>query len=161
MTCRSLLPVALLAALLAEAEQEVFYVPGKVVNRGITADGIQVQACPLWLHKGPFRPARLLPRSTEVRLAGSQFGSDAHPISIPVLPGGVSVVHPAQPRREATPVEEVLGRVGTPEHHLAPTRGELVGTFVTCPRHHSHFDLTDGHLAGWAGRHGLGSPPAY
>jgi 3-phenylpropionate/trans-cinnamate dioxygenase ferredoxin subunit len=27
--------------------------------------------------------------------------------------------------------------------------GELEGTVVTCPRHHSQFDLTDGHVIRW------------
>jgi 3-phenylpropionate/trans-cinnamate dioxygenase ferredoxin subunit len=31
--------------------------------------------------------------------------------------------------------------------HLA--EGELMGAVVTCPRHHSQFDLTDGHVVRW------------
>ena len=31
--------------------------------------------------------------------------------------------------------------------HLA--EGQLVGAVVTCPRHHSQFDLTDGHVVRW------------
>jgi 3-phenylpropionate/trans-cinnamate dioxygenase ferredoxin subunit len=27
--------------------------------------------------------------------------------------------------------------------------GTLTGTVVTCPRHHSQFDLTDGRMVGW------------
>lgn len=33
--------------------------------------------------------------------------------------------------------------------------GELNGTVITCPRHHSQFDLTDGHSVRWTDRSGL------
>lgn len=29
------------------------------------------------------------------------------------------------------------------------SQGKLEGTVVTCPRHHSQFDLTDGHVIRW------------
>ena len=29
------------------------------------------------------------------------------------------------------------------------SQGKLEGTIVTCPRHHSQFDLTDGHVVRW------------
>lgn len=29
------------------------------------------------------------------------------------------------------------------------SQGKLEGTIVTCPRHHSRFDLTDGHVVRW------------
>lgn len=29
------------------------------------------------------------------------------------------------------------------------SRGTLVGTIVTCPRHHSQFDIRDGHVVRW------------
>ena len=29
------------------------------------------------------------------------------------------------------------------------SQGKLEGTVVTCPRHHSQFDLTDGHVVRW------------
>jgi 3-phenylpropionate/trans-cinnamate dioxygenase ferredoxin subunit len=29
------------------------------------------------------------------------------------------------------------------------SQGTLEGTIVTCPRHHSRFDLTDGHVVRW------------
>jgi len=33
--------------------------------------------------------------------------------------------------------------------------GELNGTIVTCPLHHSQFDLTDGHALRWTGWTGI------
>ncbi|MBZ2164877.1 Rieske (2Fe-2S) protein [Methanobacterium spitsbergense] len=33
--------------------------------------------------------------------------------------------------------------------------GKLEGTIVTCPRHHSQFDLTDGHVIRWTDWTGL------
>jgi 3-phenylpropionate/trans-cinnamate dioxygenase ferredoxin subunit len=33
--------------------------------------------------------------------------------------------------------------------------GELNGTVITCPRHHSQFDLTDGHVIRWTDWTGL------
>jgi 3-phenylpropionate/trans-cinnamate dioxygenase ferredoxin component len=33
--------------------------------------------------------------------------------------------------------------------------GKLEGTVVTCPRHHSQFDLTDGHVIRWTDWTGL------
>ena len=33
--------------------------------------------------------------------------------------------------------------------------GKLEGTVVTCPRHHSQFDLTDGHVISWTDWKGL------
>jgi 3-phenylpropionate/trans-cinnamate dioxygenase ferredoxin subunit len=37
--------------------------------------------------------------------------------------------------------------------HLA--EGVLEGTIVTCPRHHSRFDLTDGHVVRWTDWEGM------
>lgn len=39
------------------------------------------------------------------------------------------------------------GRCPHMHGHLAA--GTLEGTIVTCPRHHSQFDLTDGHVVRW------------
>lgn len=54
--------------------------------------------------------------------------------------------------------EILLARVGN-EYYSADNRcphmggnlsqGKLDGTVVTCPRHHSQFDLTDGHVVRW------------
>lgn len=33
--------------------------------------------------------------------------------------------------------------------------GKLEGTIITCPRHHSQFDLTDGHVIRWTDWTGL------
>lgn len=35
------------------------------------------------------------------------------------------------------------------------SKGNLEGTIVTCPKHHSQFDLTDGHVVRWTGFTGL------
>ncbi|HEX7467384.1 MAG TPA: Rieske 2Fe-2S domain-containing protein [Methanobacterium sp.] len=35
------------------------------------------------------------------------------------------------------------------------SRGRLEGTVVTCPRHHSQFDLSDGHVIRWTDWNGL------
>lgn len=35
------------------------------------------------------------------------------------------------------------------------SKGKLNGTVVTCPRHHSQFDLTDGHVIRWTDWSGL------
>jgi len=35
------------------------------------------------------------------------------------------------------------------------SRGELVGTVITCPKHHSQFDLVDGHVIRWTDWKGL------
>jgi 3-phenylpropionate/trans-cinnamate dioxygenase ferredoxin subunit len=35
------------------------------------------------------------------------------------------------------------------------SQGVLDGTVVTCPRHSSRFDLTDGHIVAWVGRPGV------
>ncbi len=35
------------------------------------------------------------------------------------------------------------------------SRGQLNGTVVTCPRHHSQFDLKDGHVIRWTDWKGL------
>jgi len=35
------------------------------------------------------------------------------------------------------------------------SQGKLKGTVVTCPRHHSQFDLTDGHVIRWTDWSGL------
>lgn len=35
------------------------------------------------------------------------------------------------------------------------SQGELNGTIITCPRHHSQFDLTDGHVILWTNWTGL------
>lgn len=35
------------------------------------------------------------------------------------------------------------------------SHGKLDGTIVTCPRHHSQFDLKDGHVIRWTGWSGL------
>ncbi len=35
------------------------------------------------------------------------------------------------------------------------SNGELDGTVVTCPRHHSQFDITDGHVIRWTDWKGL------
>jgi 3-phenylpropionate/trans-cinnamate dioxygenase ferredoxin subunit len=35
------------------------------------------------------------------------------------------------------------------------SHGKLEGTVVTCPRHHSQFDLTDGHVIRWTDWSGL------
>jgi 3-phenylpropionate/trans-cinnamate dioxygenase ferredoxin component len=35
------------------------------------------------------------------------------------------------------------------------SHGKLEGTVITCPRHHSQFDLTDGHLIRWTDWTGL------
>jgi 3-phenylpropionate/trans-cinnamate dioxygenase ferredoxin subunit len=35
------------------------------------------------------------------------------------------------------------------------SQGTLNGTIVTCPRHHSQFDLTDGHVIRWTDWTGL------
>jgi 3-phenylpropionate/trans-cinnamate dioxygenase ferredoxin subunit len=35
------------------------------------------------------------------------------------------------------------------------SRGRLEGTIVTCPRHHSQFDLADGHVIRWTDFTGL------
>jgi 3-phenylpropionate/trans-cinnamate dioxygenase ferredoxin component len=37
--------------------------------------------------------------------------------------------------------------------HLAD--GTLAGTVITCPRHHSQFDLTDGHVVRWTDWEGV------
>ena len=34
-------------------------------------------------------------------------------------------------------------------------RGKLEGAVVTCPRHHSRFDLTDGHVVAWTDWSGI------
>ena len=36
-----------------------------------------------------------------------------------------------------------------PHLHARLTKGKLDGTVVTCPLHHSQFDLTDGHCVRW------------
>lgn len=36
-----------------------------------------------------------------------------------------------------------------PHMHGPLPKGELNGTIVTCPWHHSQFDLTDGHVVRW------------
>jgi 3-phenylpropionate/trans-cinnamate dioxygenase ferredoxin subunit len=36
-----------------------------------------------------------------------------------------------------------------PHLHANLTKGTLEGTVVTCPLHHSQFDLTDGHALQW------------
>ncbi len=33
--------------------------------------------------------------------------------------------------------------------------GKLEGTVITCPRHHSQFDLTDGHIIHWTDFSGI------
>lgn len=35
------------------------------------------------------------------------------------------------------------------------SQGNLEGTVVTCPRHHSQFDLTDGHVIRWTDWSGI------
>jgi 3-phenylpropionate/trans-cinnamate dioxygenase ferredoxin subunit len=35
-------------------------------------------------------------------------------------------------------------------------QGALEGTIVTCPRHHSQFDLKDGHVVRWVSGKGIG-----
>ncbi|MEN4019846.1 MAG: Rieske (2Fe-2S) protein [Methanobacterium sp.] len=35
------------------------------------------------------------------------------------------------------------------------SKGKLKGTVVTCPWHHSQFDLTDGHVIRWTDSSGL------
>jgi 3-phenylpropionate/trans-cinnamate dioxygenase ferredoxin subunit len=35
------------------------------------------------------------------------------------------------------------------------SQGKLEGTIVTCPRHHSQFDLTDGHVVRWTDWSGI------
>ena len=35
------------------------------------------------------------------------------------------------------------------------SQGKLEGTVITCPRHHSQFDLTDGHVIRWTDWTGL------
>jgi 3-phenylpropionate/trans-cinnamate dioxygenase ferredoxin subunit len=35
------------------------------------------------------------------------------------------------------------------------SQGKLDGTVITCPRHHSQFDLTDGHVIRWTDWTGL------
>lgn len=35
------------------------------------------------------------------------------------------------------------------------SQGKLDGTIITCPRHHSQFDLTDGHVIRWTDWSGL------
>jgi 3-phenylpropionate/trans-cinnamate dioxygenase ferredoxin subunit len=35
------------------------------------------------------------------------------------------------------------------------SQGKLDGTIITCPRHHSQFDLTDGHVIRWTDWTGL------
>ncbi len=35
------------------------------------------------------------------------------------------------------------------------SRGTLEGTVVTCPRHHSQFDISDGHVVRWTEFSGL------
>jgi 3-phenylpropionate/trans-cinnamate dioxygenase ferredoxin component len=35
------------------------------------------------------------------------------------------------------------------------SQGKLEGTVVTCPRHHSQFDLTDGHVIRWTDWSGI------
>ncbi len=35
------------------------------------------------------------------------------------------------------------------------SKGNLEGTIVTCPKHHSQFDLTDGHVVRWTDFTGL------
>jgi 3-phenylpropionate/trans-cinnamate dioxygenase ferredoxin subunit len=35
------------------------------------------------------------------------------------------------------------------------SHGKLDGTIVTCPRHHSQFDLKDGHVIRWTDWNGL------
>jgi 3-phenylpropionate/trans-cinnamate dioxygenase ferredoxin subunit len=35
------------------------------------------------------------------------------------------------------------------------SRGKLEGTVVTCPRHHSRFDIRDGHVVRWTDFSGL------
>ena len=35
------------------------------------------------------------------------------------------------------------------------SQGKLDGTIITCPRHHSQFDLTDGHVIRWTEWTGL------
>ena len=37
------------------------------------------------------------------------------------------------------------------------SQGKLEGTVVTCPRHNSQFDLTDGHIVRWLKGTGFGS----
>jgi 3-phenylpropionate/trans-cinnamate dioxygenase ferredoxin subunit len=61
--------------------------------------------------------------------------------------------------------EILLARVGD-RYYAAENRcphmganlslGELNGTVITCPRHHSQFDLTDGHVVRWTDWSGLG-----
>ena len=36
-----------------------------------------------------------------------------------------------------------------PHLHGDLSKGRLEGTIVTCPRHHSQFDLADGHVVRW------------
>jgi nitrite reductase/ring-hydroxylating ferredoxin subunit len=45
-----------------------------------------------------------------------------------------------------------------PHLHGDLSKGVLEGSIVTCPRHHSQFDLTDGHVVRWTdfGRHAVG-----
>lgn len=35
------------------------------------------------------------------------------------------------------------------------SKGKLEGTVVTCPRHHSQFDITDGHVIRWTDFSGI------
>ena len=35
------------------------------------------------------------------------------------------------------------------------SKGELVGTVITCPKHHSQFDLVDGHVIRWTDWKGI------
>ena len=35
------------------------------------------------------------------------------------------------------------------------SQGTLEGTVVTCPRHHSQFDITDGHVIRWTDWSGI------
>ena len=61
-------------------------------------------------------------------------------------------------------MEILLARVGD-TYYAAENRcphmganlslGELNGTIITCPRHHSQFDLTDGHSVHWTDWSGL------
>lgn len=60
--------------------------------------------------------------------------------------------------------EILLARVGD-DYYSADNRcphmggnlsqGKLEGTVVTCPRHHSQFDLTDGHVIRWTDWSGI------
>jgi 3-phenylpropionate/trans-cinnamate dioxygenase ferredoxin subunit len=59
-------------------------------------------------------------------------------------------------RGRALLVAKVAGRIHAaddrcPHMGASLSKGKLDGTVVTCPRHHSRFDLSDGRLVQWTG----------